>query len=353
MMAKKGKNHGARRSKESGDRIRTPRRHKFFDQLEHPFTTDRLVRGPYSGQATALYTLRQRYSFSSSQEMFVLVAQPNYGSGLHVMFRQGASAGAVAAVDFTALTGTPWPGATVAATLFGASRCVGGGIRLVNTSPLTTASGVVAYGYLPGDAFTVLPATYSSITQLPLLNVEQLVKPVEVVMPLAAASNWAVMEYTQLGGATTSANLFTGTADPYGFMLISGSGYAAGNTFTVDVVFHYEALPLANVSTFLPVEISDMTYDEFERESIRFTKDNPVQYTRSGQSAVEDGCGMLCQLGGSTASAAAAAGATIIHAAKDAAKSMFTRENIAAAAGAGARYLASRRGRAPSGYLMN
>lgn len=321
---------------------------QLLQQIRSPFTTTSTVRGPYCGQPTGLFSLRQRTTISvAAGYVAVIIAQPNFYGGFHWICATNLPGNVPSTTHFNTLG--VWPSAGTANNLYPESRVVGGGLRVVNTTQTLNVGGEITAGFLPADTFTAggtgavsLPATYADLVNLPILAATVPGAPVEVVHSLGASGGYNIDEFTGLGIPTTIANIINGT-QPTGFCCIAINNSTANPiTFAVEVVFHLEGIPNQAYLNFVPLSISRMTFSEFERVMIDESERMPITRARTGQAALDD-CDTMCQIG--------RAGSSVMSALKNGAQSLLENETVREVTGQGVQALATTVAAAGRSYM--
>jgi hypothetical protein len=210
-------------------------------------------------------------------------------------------------------------------------------MRIVNTTQTLNVAGTILSGFLPADTFTAgatgalsLPTTYGAFAAFPTLSQAPPAEPVEILHSLGASGGYNIDEFTGLGITTTIANILNGS-QPTGFLCIVINNLSANALqFSVEVVFHYEGIGNQAYLNFIPLEISRMTFAEFEACMIQESVDRPLSRVRQGQPALDD-CDGWCQLG--------KAGSSLLGVAKETATTIMGNEAFREAAAAGIQHL--------------
>lgn len=253
-----------------------------------PFDCVRSSRGAFAKCATDAFSLRQTVTLTTSAagELTILVSPQGIDgtNGGFISYSTNANAANLAAADFTRLTASLGSSIT---SLYAEYRCLAGAAKLINMASWANTQGIITCGYVaPGALNNAVGQPYSAVRNGPIFKPVSPGDPVEVLWGSQMAYNSGSFPCTANNNVTVSSLLSTTSSVPYGLCVINMQGFAASTAVTLSVVFHLEALPLANVAAFLEPDISRLTQAEVDRVDMELA--GTISRVRVGASALLD-----------------------------------------------------------------
>lgn len=260
----------------------TPSARAYLSQLLHPFETNVLTRGPFSGQPTGIYKQYVRGTITVPTSGFAGVIATPYPLAAALSWTPTSIAGTIAPADFALV---PYAAqGSVAATYYGL-RPLAGGLRVTATGTPNTVAGTMYLGnFTPGQS--VLGVNYSAITSSQLFRSQHAFTPGEVIFPIDMGISVMGAEYRLLSASAVS-NVLGDYL--YAFPAIFIAGASVSQTFTYEATFIMEGISNGTATGFTSLENSDLTIDQWQRACMTEPKVLGSRLARSGSNAVTDG----------------------------------------------------------------
>jgi hypothetical protein len=253
-----------------------------LEQLLHPFDTQHIVRGPFTGQPTGLYKQTVKGTITVPATGWCGVIATPYFQNAALTWAPASIAGAIAEADFTAV---PYgAAASVAATYWGL-RPLAGGVKLTATGTPNTVTGTMYCG-LATPGMTILAVNYSAFAQTPFFRSQQAFTPGEAIFEVDCGVANMGLEYRNLS-STSRATVLNDSF--YAFPMIFVTGATAAQTFAYEATFIMEGMPNGSSTGFATFDTSRLTYDDFQRVLMAVPRVVGGRFVRSGMSAIADG----------------------------------------------------------------
>jgi len=274
----------------------------FYKMITRPFACSRSSRGAFCGEDTITFSLRQRVDITLTNGGGGIVCQPVWGSSTGGFVNYTSPALMSSTIVTTGWTQVVWSQQSPIAFIVSKARCLGGGMRFINNASWANTQGNVTAGLVgPGSLQGYGGYSWDSLSGSGNLTVMSASEPAEILWAPLSVNGKAAYSINP-GDAPSIANILNGASPANQPALLAiARGFVANTVVTVDVVFHYEAVPLANTNGIIEPDMSYLTTTDEEKAYIR--AHNNVYNTRIGSSAMAD------------VPAPAAAGAHHVHAA--------------------------------------
>jgi len=258
---------------------------QYRSQLLHPFETQVLTRGPFSGQPTGLFTVTQEVVLN------LYVGNQGWGGIIMTPYLQTVAAvwnptgivGNVVAGDFYSVAANNY--ASVISN-YSAWRPLAGAVKLINSTNLLNSMGVVRAGtFSPGQK--IIGASYNALLSYSNFTTCPANSPVEALYLPDTGIGQQGGEYRAL----TSTNLTTVLSDGfYGnpCIFITGLDTSKAYSFAFRIRWIMEALPTGTQDGVITCQSTSLTTDDWQRICMQLPHTTGSSLVRQGLDALVD-----------------------------------------------------------------